>query len=258
MCGVRRWKARQETECPLQDRDPTPWRERSQGELTSLSWLKGGPGGPGGPCGPGGPRGPTPGSPWGQRMLVTLEGTAHDRGWGGPQNTLTQAPAQTHTHLLTLGAHVSWGSREALRASVTLEDRGRERVRERVREKAPLCHHREWGWRQAPGTSGPPRPRTTPSHRERLRGADHGVLATEPVSARRVCVCVGAHAGDGPRTHAARLGHSPTPPQAAHAPHTPHQSRRSFAAGCAEQMEPGADRGPCGCQRGTASHSDAF
>lgn len=98
MCGVRRWKARQETECPLRDRDPTPWRERSQDQLTSLSWLKGGPGGPGGPCGPGGPRGPTPGSPWGQRMLVTLEGTAHDRGWGGPR---TRSPKPQPRQTLT-------------------------------------------------------------------------------------------------------------------------------------------------------------
>lgn len=96
MCGVRRWKARQETECPLQDRDPTPWRERSQGELTSLSWLKGGPGGPGGPCGPGGPRGPTPGSPWGQRMLVTLEGTAHGGG-GAPEHAHPSPSPDTHS-----------------------------------------------------------------------------------------------------------------------------------------------------------------
>lgn len=245
---------------PPAGQGPDPMAGEVAGSTHQLVLAEGGPWRSWRPLRPGGASRPHPRITLGQRMLVTLEGTAHDRGWGGPQNMLTQAPAQTHTHLLTLGAHVSWGSREALRASVTLEDRGREQVRERVREKAPLCHHREWGWRQAPGTSGPPRPRTTPSHRERLRGADHGVLATEPVSARRVCVCVcvGAHAGDGPRTHAAWLGHSPTPPQAAHAPHTPHHSRRSFAAGCAKQMEPGADRGPCGCQRGTASHSDAF
>lgn len=196
---------------PPAGQGPDPVAGEVAGSTHQLVLAEGGPWRSWRPLRPGGASRPHPRITLGQRMLVTLEGTAHDRGWGGPQNMLTQAPAQTHTHLLTLGAHVSWGSREALRASVTLEDRGREQVRERVREKAPLCHHREWGWRQAPGTSGPPRPRTTPSHRERLRGADHGVLATEPVSARRVCVCVcvGAHAGDGPRTHA----RSPARPQ---------------------------------------------
>lgn len=37
---------------------------------------------------------------------------------------LPSAPAEAHAHLLALGAHVSWGSWEALRPSVTLEDRG--------------------------------------------------------------------------------------------------------------------------------------
>ena len=97
--------------------------EVGEAGLTSLSGLKEGPGGPGGPCGPGGPLGPTPGSPCEQKTQLYQGACPHiGSGWRTAHDPPT--PILVTTHLLALGAHISWGSWEALWPSVPLEDRG--------------------------------------------------------------------------------------------------------------------------------------
>lgn len=66
---------------------------------------------------------PNPRIPLGTQDNVSHQGTRLPLGVG-VQTSARPRPSQADSHLLTLGAHVSWGPREALRPSVALEDRG--------------------------------------------------------------------------------------------------------------------------------------